>query len=284
MGSIAEDGNLLPLKSRSTWLITNKSRPEIFIANVFVHSIYWPSSAFKKSTYKSIYAPWHSASFPDTEILLRLCAVGEFVVIPKRTMFYRENSESESHSLTTIESKLGAALGFLRVFDSKEFKEILILCDPTLLSSFFSRLEQGIEFRIGNSEISKLIYVFALEKANMVYDYCNEIVIKKLSDFYQDMNATRTAVLLNNLLIKIDSQQEGYFQPVGNGNIDSSLSLQNSQSRSKTKLPKFIRTILIKMIRFLPVSFRIPVMKIILRLRIKLNSKHPWNFELKRND
>ena len=119
MGSISESGDELPIKSRSAWLLSNKTRPEMFIANVFVHSIYWPSTAFNKSAYKSIYAPWHSATFPDTEILLRLCALGDFVIVSKKTMLYRENPSSDSHSLSKMESTLGAGLGLILIFESQ---------------------------------------------------------------------------------------------------------------------------------------------------------------------
>jgi len=284
MGSISEDGSKLPMKSRSTWLIENKSRPEIFIANVFVHSIYWPSSAFKKLTYKSIYAPWHSASFPDTEILLRLCAVGDFVILPKRTMFYRENPASESHSLTTKESKLGAGLGLLRIFESQEFIEILGLCEPALLSSFFSKLRQGIELRVENPEIAQLVYVFALEKANMIFDYSNFTVLNKLLDFYQDIDATRTASLLEILVNKNNSHSESGLRVTARKNNDKlSISSQNTESQTRTLPFRSIRRATIKIIQFLPTTLQIIVMKIILRLRICLNSKHSWNFKLKKD-
>jgi glycosyltransferase involved in cell wall biosynthesis len=284
MGSISEAGDELPIKSRSAWLLSNKTRPEMFIANVFVHSIYWPSTAFKKSAYKSIYAPWHSATFPDTEILLRLCALGDFVIVSKKTMFYRENPSSDSHSLSKMESTLGAGLGLIRIFESKEFEELIKSCDPEFLSSFFRKLRHGIEFRTQNPEIAQLIYVFALEKANMAFDYGNQTILKILLDFYQTLDAIRTANLLENLLpvtksnIEIISRADIKIVDSQDHTMD-----QNIETQIEAVTPRARHVAIMKILGFFPYGFQVLSLKILLRLKIKLNSKHPWNFKIKRN-
>jgi glycosyltransferase involved in cell wall biosynthesis len=284
MGSISEGGYELPIKSRSAWLLSNKTRPEIFIANVFVHSIYWPSTAFKKSAYKSIYAPWHSATFPDTEILLRLCAHGDFVIVSKKTMFYRENPSSDSHSLSKMESTLGAGLGLIRVFESKEFEELIKSCDPEFLSSFFLKLRNGIEFRTGNPEIAQLIYVFALEKANMAFDYGNQIILEILLVFYRTLDATRTANLLENLLPKTKSHRE-VITPAEIKIVDTQDHImdQNIETQIEAAASRTRNAAIMKILGLLPYRLQVLSMKILLRLKIKLNSKHPWDFDLKKN-
>jgi glycosyltransferase involved in cell wall biosynthesis len=272
MGSISSDGTPLLLKNRSSWLTSDLTGPEMFIANLFVHSIYWPCTAFRTNVFKGIKIPWHSAAFPDTEIILRMCAYGEFLSMPKVTMLYRENPNSMSHHLSLMESKIGTALSLMRVFASSEFIEIIRMCDDRKLTDFLTKLEDGIMFRLQDYELARVVYLYAIENANFALDYTSLPIVRVIAEKYKELNASQTIDILQNIIGKDD------FLLVTNLSNSPIKNAENTLLHKNNNLTAIVMTL----VKIISIDSHLKFRKRLLKIIIRLKPSHPWNFRLRK--
>ena len=279
MLSINESGKRLALKPRSAWLISEMTKEEQFVANLFTHSIYWPCTAFKTEFFKKIEVPWHSAAFPDTEILLRLLSFGSGLQMTKPTMYYRENTKSMSHYLDQKEVTFGAAISLIRVFSSEEFKSLVESQDKETFEKFSKGVLNGLSVRLKNSEyLSHMVTFYVLEIFNSVRGYESGNSISELLKTYAELKGERTVEVLRNVI---------EFQDVLGEDSPSSMDGITYQQISPSfvstsKYPSFLirRRLNKRLNRFELLSYQIKKLLLskALKIKIKASKNHPWGF------
>jgi glycosyltransferase involved in cell wall biosynthesis len=279
MLSIDESGNKLPMKPRSAWLISEMTKEEQFVANLFTHSIYWPCTAFKTAPFKEIEVPWHSAAFPDTEILLRLLSFGRGLQISKPTMYYRENTQSMSHFLDQEEVMFGAAASLIRVFSSEEFKKIIENQEKEAFEEFSKKVLNGLNIRLkDNQHLVRLVTFYALEMMNSARGYESGNSITELLNVYNEFNGERTVEVLQNVIefqdaIKKDAATSllGLIrEQIGPSPTSNSATYSSFPNRNfYLGLGKF---------QLLYYLLKKSVIKKALLIKIKVSRNHPWKF------
>jgi glycosyltransferase involved in cell wall biosynthesis len=136
---------------RGIWFQRENDQATAFLANLRKHQIPWGGTAFRTEIYWKCLCNWHSPTFPDTEIILKMCSYGIFENTGQETMFYLENDSSESHDLASKEQELGIAISLLRVFHSSEFKRIVGEVKTEDLPNFQESILKNLEYRFGRS-------------------------------------------------------------------------------------------------------------------------------------
>lgn len=275
MLSIDESGAELPMKPRSSWLISDMTKEEQFVANVFVHSVYWPCTAFRTKQFKEITVPWHSAAFPDTEILLRLLCLGKSLQISVPSVYYRENPKSMSHYLGIEEKLFVAADGLLRVFNSSQFAALIEEQDEMALDVFVESLIKGINVRLENSSIlSTLVCLHVLETINAKNDYQNIKLLFRLTELYKKLSGERTIEVLEN--VARFQQEKTSTLSFDNPQVREFKSRKKSVSTTNDNLRKLSNRNNLAKLRI----FRIRkyLLYRLIKIKILVQKKHPWRF------
>jgi glycosyltransferase involved in cell wall biosynthesis len=189
MGSMNGYGKVIGTVPRASMFSKSSDQITAFLENLRVHSVPWPATAFKSHVFERTLSPWHSSSFPDTEQILYMCAYGEFSTINKETMFYRENENSESHSINGQESLVGAALALLRVFNSQEFGVLTSSLDENQVENFALAMFDAIDFRFRQNAIGGLIIFHSLESVIRIRGYRNPGLNALALKFYEALDS-----------------------------------------------------------------------------------------------
>jgi hypothetical protein len=124
---------------------------------------------------------------------------GRFIVSQKETMFYRENPNSESHVINSKEKTIGAAAGLSRVFNSKEFDQVLNRVTENKRSVFATQLIDAISHRIADSELLIATQTIALETMIMKWGYGDKNLSFLLGKNYANLSSQQTVNVINNL-------------------------------------------------------------------------------------
>ena len=280
MGSISGQGRKNAIPPRIGWLIKDSNPIKAFISNIRVQTVPYPATAFKTSVYRKCISPWHSPTFSDSETTLRMCAYGIFDFTNELTMKYRENEMSESRSLNSFESRLGVGVSLIRVFTSIEFHEILRVIEPQSRESFLTSINDSIDSRLGDSELSKFIKMMASENCMVIWNYeeaSSRNVVKK---YFSDMGSSFTPELLDRisafsenidkqegLQVSLETQQ---FLANFLNTVDSNV-YENYRSRG------VMRKVYDGLMKFLPHGFQKKVGTFLINLKISRNKNHPWN-------
>lgn len=156
---------------RANLLMQDKANVDVLLAHLRFHALPFPAAAFKSEPLASVPIGWHDNSFPDTELVCKLAALGSFKSSPVATMAYRENPLSESHILQTEERLKGQMLGLLRVFGSSEFKLIANSIEDDVRDAFFTHAAESVEIRLGRNEESRLTRRFLAEILAVEWNY-----------------------------------------------------------------------------------------------------------------
>ncbi len=94
MGSMTSDGHAMTSPPRASWTLPNTSIETMFLSNLRLHNFPFPAAALRVEALLRNSIPWHSTTFPDTELVLGWVLRGELVHLEGETMLYRENPES----------------------------------------------------------------------------------------------------------------------------------------------------------------------------------------------
>jgi glycosyltransferase involved in cell wall biosynthesis len=279
MLSIDESGKKLPLKPRSAWLISEMTKEEQFVANLFTHSIYWPCTAFKTAPFKKIEVPWHSAAFPDTEILLRLLSFGRSLQMPNPTMYYRENTKSMSHYLDQEEVTFGAAISLIRVFSSEEFRSLVESQEKETFEEFSKGVLSGLNIRLKNSQdLARLVTLYALEMINIARGYESGNSISELLNKYTEFKGERTVEVLRNVIEFQDAIKKDSTKSLL-GLIDEQIAPSlSSKSATHSSLSNKSIYVGIGKFQLLYYLLKKSVIKRALKIKIRTSRHHPWNF------
>lgn len=267
MGSMREDGSAILSIARPIWLADSTNRANFFLANLRTHLVPWGSTIFKTSEFLSVELPWHSSAFPDSELLLRLCANGKFVNLPLQTMSYRENLVSESHSLSGEEKDLAIVAALSRVFASAEFVNIAKTVEDEKRQDFYSAIRKGIALRIKRDELCSIAELIAEESLLIAWNYSSPQLMAEVSSKYSDMGSNRVSELLDSILAHV-----GEIKAVKNEFI---IEARGNES-GDLLIPE--RKILNSLLQLLPYRQRRTFLKALLWLKTRAKKNHPNDF------
>ena len=284
MGSLRNNGKIFARRFRASWLINGDDKTEAFISNLFVHNIYWPASAFKTKVFKEVAqgSPWHSATFPDTEIILKLCAYGRFKRIRKETMFYRENEKSESRRINLIENLYGVYSSLIRVFHSNDFKIIASEVNSTRRQEFIEFLHAGIYLRIKDKEIADLLIYLLHERFIEIWGYNELTNLKILAGIYNNFESQHTSEILRNIALSNLGEFEKKDSKIDFFKVER-VNMQIIKLDKKTFNLSNTSLLNQKFFRFLPYQVTRKIFTPAYRIRIILSKDHPWKFIFFRN-
>jgi glycosyltransferase involved in cell wall biosynthesis len=270
MGSIDHVGKLKFSTPRPIWLLKNKTPISYFLSNLKTHLVPWGSSIFRTKEFLSVDLAWHSTAFPDTEMLLKMCALGEFVNLPIQTMLYRENPMSESHGLGNPEKEIAAVAALSRVFASEEFKKLAVEVKTVRREEFLSEIKKGIGIRIQDRTLAKIVELIAEESLLIAWSYGEKNLIEGVSSKYDDFGATRVTELFDRILgYKPETNRDFSVQ---NEEEFKASPLQNENDLARN------RVILEVVLKFLPYRKRRFLLKTLLKLKILFTKNHPHKF------
>jgi glycosyltransferase involved in cell wall biosynthesis len=270
MASMNENSQTIPTPPRASWLVEDYSTPSSFLINLRTQTLSFPTAAFRTQEFSKCFRFWHSPTFSDTETTLLLCGHGEFRYVLQETMRYRENPQSESHVVNSVEALLGATISLSRVFTSEEFRTVLSKVDHSQRDLFFNELMSSIEIRLRDSNLLYLVKILASEACCNAWEYKESQPSILLSEFYQAVNSRFTQTLLSNL--------SGEPIPEINKDLNEGLRilsgvLSQEVFNQHTKRKSHINAIFGK----LPLAIRIRIFRAYVRVLAIKQPNHYWN-------
>ena len=270
---------------RQSWVANLKTPPSSFIANLVQQSVSYPSSAFRTSAMSTIQIPWHSSSFPDTEITLLQASMGSFRYVPKVTMLYRMNPNSESHDLNPKERVLGPFAALSRVMASDSFLRLCLSVPERDRSSFAESVLEGVDLRLGTSSFSEIVKLIASETMGLAWDYSDTTSREQILQTYKLAEDGRTTKLLLELGALYDEGQTTKEPPKAQLHTEAQIELEKLLSAvtppSNAQAGGTQRIVLTLIGRILPLSIRRKIVLLVVRLYTKLSPTSPWNLSWK---
>jgi len=172
MGSISDSGEKLGSPPRASWFYRGQGSRLWFAASTLRTQIFpTPAAAYRVEKLKGAEPPWLSSTFGDSEISIYLRSEGELVWIPKQTMFYRENPNSESHVILGPDRLKGLELGFDRVLSSSWFVDDSIELGHPDWHELLRFIVESVHLRIGRTKVSEHILSKYLETVSLARGY-----------------------------------------------------------------------------------------------------------------
>jgi hypothetical protein len=244
---------------------TNKAN--FFLANLRTHLVPWGATIFKTKEFLSIELPWHSSAFPDTELLLRLCAKGKFINLPVQTMSYRENLVSESHGLSGDEKDLAIVAALSRVFASAEFIDIAKSVDAERRQDFYLAVKEGIALRLKRVDLRSVADLIAEESLLIAWNYSNSQLVVDVGSKYSEMGSNRVSDLLDSILVHV-----GYLK----SREKRLISQERPNESGDVIIPE--RRAINSFLKLFPYTKRRKLLKAILWLKVRTKKNHPNDF------
>jgi glycosyltransferase involved in cell wall biosynthesis len=270
MASMDENSQSLATPPRASWLVDDPSIPNSFLINLRTQTLSFPTTAFRTKEFLQCFRFWHSPTFSDTETTLLLCGHGEFRYNSQETMRYRENPQSESHVINSVEALLGAAVSLSRIFSSEEFRTVLSKVDNRQRGLFFDELMSSIEIRLRESNLLYLVKILASESCANAWEYKESRPSSLLSEFYEAMNSRFTQTLLSNLSgAPVPEPAGGLSEELRILSGDLSQEIFNQHSRRKSQLNSIFSKF--------PLKLRIRIFRAYVRLFAIKQPNHYWN-------
>lgn len=199
MGSLSSEGERQGAPPRASWFLPDTEPATIFLSNLRLHNVPYPSAAFRVDKFLEYAVPWESTAFPDTEWVLKVASVGEFVFVNQETMLYRENPNSESHSITSAEKSLGASMALLRVLGADTFHDLCLSLSEQNRTRFAEALVSGLDIRLAGSSLLDDVKLFALQRMAFAWEYGEGFTNNQLSAKYSSLGANFSTNLLKSL-------------------------------------------------------------------------------------
>lgn len=281
MASMDGEGKKVGTIARASMFTLSTDPISSFLQNLRTHSVPWPATAFKSKVYAETFSSLHSSAFPDTEQILRMCAYGNFTTVDEETMFYRENALSESHSIISAESELGAALTICRVLNSPDFTKLVQQINDDEIGDFASGLLKAIDFRLKDSKLTGFTVYTAIESLIANLGYRDQHLVSLARNLYEELGSKTTSALLARI-----AKQKKTASPIKELNLNFSIGRFNANLRSgnlEAKNSAGPLNALFKLALFQSLSYRLK--KRIIRIAIfcsqKLGKSKQFNFEWK---
>ena len=244
---------------RGIWFQSENDQATAFLANLRKHQIPWGGTAFRSEIYWKSLGNWHSPTFPDTEIILKMCSYGIFENTGQETMFYLENASSESHDLASKEQELGAVISLLRVFHSPEFKRIVGEISTEDLPHFQKSILNNIDYRFSQSTYLDILKNSVNDELLNFTGYSNIEVLKMSYAQASLSNLEKGSNILANLAeLSVDVNPIYVKDP------------------SKKK-----NSALLYFLGILPYRVRKVLFKLLVEIELKISGKSNWDFRWK---
>ncbi len=184
---------------RASWLMDTSPDPAtLFLANLRHHTLPFSGATFRVEMLRETEIPWHSTSFPDTEIVLRMLPKWTGFVDDKSIVRYLENPLSESHSINNQERSFGAAMAMTRVLSSSGFVEVCRLVPQREIPNFIDSLLSGLRHRISDDGQYSFVSTLALEVMFVTFGPHAEVT-KRLEETYALLDAPAASAVLHRL-------------------------------------------------------------------------------------
>lgn len=210
MDSLKYEGSRGKPAPRANLILQNKTPVDVFLAHLRFHALPFPAAAFQMQALKKVPLAWHDNSFPDTELVSKLAALGGFETSPVVTMAYRENPLSESHILQSTERQKGQMLGLLRVFGSEEFKVIAHSVPLKSRDDFFEHAVCSVTIRLGETTDASLVRRFLAEVLSIEWNYSSRRASSYLIEESDAPKGSFTSDFLQRTIDKSESQATGF--------------------------------------------------------------------------
>jgi len=184
---------------RASWFLGAETDPvTLFLANLRHHTLPFSGATFRLEMLRGISIPWHSTSFPDTEIVLKMLPKWTGLVTSRAIVKYLENPDSESHSISAEERDLGVSMALVRVFGSAGFGEICKLLSENEIESFVTALIDGVSHRLRSKDAAGEIAVIALE---LMLEHLGpqSCILARLEPHYSSIGSSAASKLLHDL-------------------------------------------------------------------------------------
>jgi hypothetical protein len=285
MGTQDMDGKKLFTPIRQSWMANLETPQTTFRANLLQQSVTYPSAAFRTSAMAKVRIPWHSSSFPDTEITLLQASMGNSKFVPELTMLYRMNPKSESHDLNPKERVLGPFAALSRVMASDSFMQLCLSVPIGERESFSKAVLEGIDIRLGESAFSEIVKLIASETMGLAWDYSEPVSRTQIYETYKIAEDGRTTKLLEELgalysgLNQVKSP--GRLQEKSNAQSELDELLNQAAPTSNSQGSRAQRLALTFIGRLLPLPLRRKVVSAATRLYSVFFPKSQWNLAWK---
>ena len=270
MGSMDVTGNEKFSTPRPIWLLKDKSPISYFLANLKTHLVPWGSTIFRTREFLSVDLAWHSTAFPDTEMVLKMSALGDFVNLPVQTMLYRENPISESHGLGNPEKQFASVAALSRVFASSNFIKLAHGVPASRREDFLSDLKKGIRNRVQDDGLIKIVELIVEESLLIAWSYDEPNLIQSVSLKYENFGADRVTSLFDRIL-KFQYEIEGKSMTIDEENVNQVFKAEKVEVAKKG----FFLDLIIKNF---PYKYRRLILKFLLRIKILISKNHPHKF------
>jgi glycosyltransferase involved in cell wall biosynthesis len=285
MGTQDMNGKRIFTPMRQSWVANLGSPQSAFRANLVQQSVSYPSVAFRTQAILPVHIPWHSSSFPDTELTLLQTSKGSFRFIPELTMLYRMNPKSESHDLNPKERVLGPFASLNRVMASDSFLSLCLDVPEKERESFSKAVLEGIDIRLGVSPFSEMVKLVAAETMALAWDYTEKSSREQILATYKLAEDGRTTKLLEEL---------GAFYAEGNSTLTATYSKPFSEAQielekllsaatppSNAQAGEAQHFLLTLIGRLFPLPIRRKVVAFVVRIYARWNPTSPWNLSWK---
>jgi glycosyltransferase involved in cell wall biosynthesis len=272
MGSMDNEGETQPSRPRAAWLIDDESQINSFLVNLRLQAFSFPTAAVRTNVFSDSFAQWHSPSFSDTETTLNLVTRGKLRYLKVETMRYRENPESESHVINSLESTIGASLGITRVVTSSDFRKFVKSVGNEDRGKFYLELISGIENRIMDSSLREYVKILATEECSYAWEYLEPESTKSLTNTFCAIGSNFTSSMLANRIgMDMPSLDKNLEQTLRSfsANLGEITFGHNKISKSNQKYRKLIS--------IFPLKVRMLIFKIYVRLRAVKQPTYYWN-------
>jgi hypothetical protein len=283
MGTIDFSDTKIFTAIRQSWIANLSSKPGSFRSNLVQQSVSYPSASFRISGLSRLKIPWHSTSFPDTEITLLQSGLGRFLFVPKQTMLYRVNPQSASRGLQSEERVLGPFASLCRVFASESFLKLCLEIEHKRRSRFARDVLRGIETRIGSSPLSEMVKLIASETMGQAWEYQEPVSREKIKEVYAAAGSASVNELLTELGVFYQANSSA---PIVDSQLDSMSEsskremkalLSQASPLSNAPASRGEKLLLNVIARILPLKIRRLAIRGILRIYRLLKPKSQWN-------
>lgn len=250
---------------RAHWLLENNSDPvTVFLAHLRNHAYPFSGATFSKNVLLNFPIPWHSTSFPDTEIVMKMAVDYRVKFASGVTVKYLENPNSESHALTPVHRDFGAFQALLRVFAHPNYEKLCGLIPASDVGSYLKSLDAGISQRFQDKNYSGLMKQAAFE-ITAQHIGTNPDMATHLAEGYDRVGDERALEIL---------------QALGAGLPKNAKKNSNGASSPKTQAhsPKINRALTV-LSGFLPRWVRRILFKIFMNSSIGRTVLASWNFD-----
>ena len=257
---------------RASWFLGAQPDPvALFLANLRHHTIPFSGATFRLEMLRGASIPWHSTSFPDTEIVLKMLPRWSSVVTSDSIVRYLENPVSESHSIPESERDFGASMALVRVFGAAGFGEICKLLSEQEIEGFTDALTSGLSQRLQGTQAARATEVLALE-VMLEHLGPHPSITSRLEPYYAQIGAASASTLLHDL---------HSFGELGNKNSREGCEpVATWTEKGKETSEKFLKSKAVhqvaRVLGFLPRPARVIVWKIAIGLLGLLGIKTNW--------